>query len=129
MLRYHELIRACRRPLGTTINPALMTLGNMLCAPTDEEAVEKGLRGAQYFGYVFGWMHGHLNPGRDNIYRDFRRKQDAATATVEAQDTAVALERHEDIMESLELFAKGGSAVSPARACRERRGRTRRGSP
>jgi alkanesulfonate monooxygenase SsuD/methylene tetrahydromethanopterin reductase-like flavin-dependent oxidoreductase (luciferase family) len=155
VLRYYELIRACRRPLGKTINPALMTLGNMLCAPTDEEAVEKGLRGAQYFGYVFGWMHGHLNPGRDNIYRDFRRKQDAATATLEAQDTAVALEpedesaralyrmgrrgmfmgspayitenirayeaahvdvllflsqcgdrRHEDIMESLELFAK-----------------------
>ena len=63
VLRYYELIRACRKPLGKTINPALMTLGNMLCAPTDEEAVEKGLRGAQYFGYVFGWMHGHLTRG------------------------------------------------------------------
>ena len=38
-----------------------MTLGNMMCAPTDEEAIETGLRGAQYFGYVFGWMHGQTD--------------------------------------------------------------------
>ena len=97
------------------MNPALMTLGNMLCAPTNEEAVEKGLRGAQYFGYVFGWMHGHLNPGRDNIYRDFRRKQEAATATLEAQDTAVALEPEDESARALYRMGRRGMFMgSPA---------------
>jgi alkanesulfonate monooxygenase SsuD/methylene tetrahydromethanopterin reductase-like flavin-dependent oxidoreductase (luciferase family) len=115
VLRYYELIRACKQPLGATMNPALMTLGNMLCAPTDEEAVEKGLRGAQSFGYVFGWMHGHLTPGRDNIYRDFRRKQEAATATLEAQDTAVALEPEDESARALYRMGRRGMFMgSPA---------------
>ena len=146
--RYFELIRACREPIGQAMNPALLTVGNMMCAPTDEEAVDRGLRGAQYFGFVFGWMHGHLTPGRDNIYREFRRRSDAEQAAdqLEPEDeSARALYRmgrrgnfigspafirenclkyeaahvdallffsqcgdrkHEDIMESLELFAR-----------------------
>jgi alkanesulfonate monooxygenase SsuD/methylene tetrahydromethanopterin reductase-like flavin-dependent oxidoreductase (luciferase family) len=123
----------------------------MLCAPTDELAIERGVPSAQYFGFVFGWMHGKLNPGRDNIYREFKRQaeavgESAAAATLEPEDeSARALyrmgrrgnfigspefirenclkyeaahldgllffsqcgdRRHEDIMESLELFAK-----------------------
>jgi alkanesulfonate monooxygenase SsuD/methylene tetrahydromethanopterin reductase-like flavin-dependent oxidoreductase (luciferase family) len=86
-LRYFELIRACREPIGAAMNPALLTVGNMLCARTDEEAVERGLRGAQYFGFVFGWMHGHLTPGRDNIYREFlRRSSEGAADSMEPQD-------------------------------------------
>ena len=146
--RYFELIRACREPIGQAMNPALLTVGNMMCAPTDEEAVDRGLRGAQYFGFVFGWMHGHLTPGRDNIYREFRRRSDAEQAAdqLEPEDeSARALYRmgrrgnfigspafirenclkyeaahvdallffsqcgdrkHEDIMESLDLFAR-----------------------
>ena len=91
-LRYYELIRGPQEPLGAAINPALLTPGNMLCAPTDEEAVDRGLRGAQYFGYVFGWMHGHLTPGRDNIYRDFRTRADAETSA-QAQDIATPWSR------------------------------------
>ncbi len=147
-LRYFELIRGCREPIGLAMNPALLTVGNMLCARTDEEAVDRGLRGAQYFGFVFGWMHGHLTPGRDNIYREFRTRQDsseAADALEPEDESARALYRmgrrgnfigspdflrvncrkyedahvdallfftqcgdrkHEDIMESLELFAR-----------------------
>ncbi len=150
-LRYYELIRGCRAPLGAAMNPGLLTVGNMLCAPTDEQAVERGLPSAQYFGFVFGWMHGRLNPGRDNIHREFRKRADAESATAAAaalepeDESARALyrmarrgnfigspdfirenclkyeaahldallffsqcgdRRHEDIMESLELFAK-----------------------
>jgi alkanesulfonate monooxygenase SsuD/methylene tetrahydromethanopterin reductase-like flavin-dependent oxidoreductase (luciferase family) len=117
--RYYELIRACRRPLGQTINPALMTLGNMMCAPTDEEAIAKGLRGAQYFGYVFGWMHGHQNHGRDNIYRDFRRKQEAATATLEAQDSAVALEPEDESARALYRMGRRGMFMGSPEYIRE----------
>jgi alkanesulfonate monooxygenase SsuD/methylene tetrahydromethanopterin reductase-like flavin-dependent oxidoreductase (luciferase family) len=82
--RYYELVREMRRPLGKAINPALVTLGNMMCAPTDEEAVEKGLSGAQFFGFSFGWTHGPVKHGRDNVYREFRRRLEAAN-TKEAE--------------------------------------------
>jgi alkanesulfonate monooxygenase SsuD/methylene tetrahydromethanopterin reductase-like flavin-dependent oxidoreductase (luciferase family) len=106
--RYFELIRACREPIGQAMNPALMTVGNMLCAPTDEDAVERGLRGAQYFGFVFGWMHGHLTPGRDNIYREFRRRNDAEQA-------ADALEPEDESARALYRMGRRGNFIgSPA---------------
>jgi alkanesulfonate monooxygenase SsuD/methylene tetrahydromethanopterin reductase-like flavin-dependent oxidoreductase (luciferase family) len=152
--RYWELIRACRQPIGAAVNPGLIAGGNMFCARTDEEAVKKGLSGAQFFGFVFGWMHGHNTYGRDNVYREFRKRADAEDSA-EAREAATDLEpedesakvlyrmgrrglfigspkfirdnvrqyeaahldilnlfsqcgdrKHEDIMESLELFAK-----------------------
>ncbi|HLF71704.1 MAG TPA: LLM class flavin-dependent oxidoreductase [Dehalococcoidia bacterium] len=78
--RYYELVSQCRNPIGKAMNPALVTVGNMMCAPTDEEAVEKGLRGAQFFGFSFGWTHGAVKHGRDNVYREFRQRYDAAAA-------------------------------------------------
>jgi alkanesulfonate monooxygenase SsuD/methylene tetrahydromethanopterin reductase-like flavin-dependent oxidoreductase (luciferase family) len=106
--RYFELIRACREPIGQAMNPALLTVGNMLCAPTDEDAVERGLRGAQYFGFVFGWMHGHLTPGRDNIYREFRRRNDAEQA-------ADALEPEDESARALYRMGRRGNFIgSPA---------------
>jgi alkanesulfonate monooxygenase SsuD/methylene tetrahydromethanopterin reductase-like flavin-dependent oxidoreductase (luciferase family) len=106
--RYFELIRACREPIGQAMNPALLTVGNMLCAPTDEDAVERGLRGAQYFGFVFGWMHGHLTPGRDNIYREFRRRNDAEQA-------AAALEPEDESARALYRMGRRGNFIgSPA---------------
>jgi alkanesulfonate monooxygenase SsuD/methylene tetrahydromethanopterin reductase-like flavin-dependent oxidoreductase (luciferase family) len=83
--RYYELVRGCRRPLGEAMNPALVTLGNMMCAPTDVEAVEKGLRGAQFFGFAFAWTHGPVQHGRDNVYREFRQRSDAAASAAEAE--------------------------------------------
>jgi alkanesulfonate monooxygenase SsuD/methylene tetrahydromethanopterin reductase-like flavin-dependent oxidoreductase (luciferase family) len=92
--RYWELIRACKRPIGQAMNPAVGTMGNMFCARTNEEALARGLSGAQYFGFVFGWIHGHQNFGRDNVYREFRRRRDAASA--EQQEAATALEPEEE---------------------------------
>jgi alkanesulfonate monooxygenase SsuD/methylene tetrahydromethanopterin reductase-like flavin-dependent oxidoreductase (luciferase family) len=110
--RYFELIRACREPIGQAMNPALLTVGNMLCAPTDEEAVERGLRGAQYFGFVFGWMHGHLTPGRDNIYREFRRRNDAEQA-------ADALEPEDESARALYRMGRRGNFIGSPDFIRE----------
>jgi hypothetical protein len=52
-----------------------------------EEAVKKGLSGAQFFGFVFGWMHGHNIYGRDNVYREFRKRADAEDSA-EARESA-----------------------------------------
>jgi alkanesulfonate monooxygenase SsuD/methylene tetrahydromethanopterin reductase-like flavin-dependent oxidoreductase (luciferase family) len=148
--RYYELIREMRRPIGKAINPALVTLGNMMCAPTDEEAMAKGMSGAQFFGFSFGWTHGPVRHGHDNVYREFKHRLEHAEsleslATEPEDEGAKALyragrrgmfmgspeyirsnvrkyeaanvdmlmfilqcgdRRHEDIMASLELFAR-----------------------
>ena len=93
--RYYELVRQIRRPIGKAINPALVTLGNLMCAPTDEEAVDKGLSGAQFFGFSFGWTHGPVRHGRDNVYREFRRRTDAAASAVETE-SATQLEPEDE---------------------------------
>ncbi|HWC28465.1 MAG TPA: LLM class flavin-dependent oxidoreductase [Dehalococcoidia bacterium] len=93
--RYYELVRQIRRPIGKAINPALVTLGNLMCAPTDAEAVEKGLSGAQFFGFSFGWTHGPVRHGRDNVYREFRRRTEAA-ASVAAAESATENEPEDE---------------------------------
>ncbi len=83
--RYYELIRQIRQPIGKAINPALVTLGNLMCAATDEEAMDKGLSGAQFFGFSFGWTHGPVRHGRDNVYREFRKRLERTQSATEAE--------------------------------------------
>jgi alkanesulfonate monooxygenase SsuD/methylene tetrahydromethanopterin reductase-like flavin-dependent oxidoreductase (luciferase family) len=72
--RYYELVRGCRRPLGAAMNPGLATIGNLMMADTDEEAMARGLEGAQYFGFVLGWSNGAVQHGRDHVHREFKKR-------------------------------------------------------
>lgn len=85
--RYYDLIRRCRTPIGKAMNPALVTVGNMLCAETDELAVERGLEGAQFFGFSLGWTHGAVKHGHDHVYREFRQRQAARESTASLEPT------------------------------------------
>jgi alkanesulfonate monooxygenase SsuD/methylene tetrahydromethanopterin reductase-like flavin-dependent oxidoreductase (luciferase family) len=114
--RYYELIRQCRRPIGKAMNPALVTLGNMMCAPTDEEAVEKGLSGAQFFGFSFAWTHGPVKHGRDNVYREFRRRTDAAESAAEA---ATANEPEDESARALYRAGRRGMFIGAPEYIRE----------
>jgi alkanesulfonate monooxygenase SsuD/methylene tetrahydromethanopterin reductase-like flavin-dependent oxidoreductase (luciferase family) len=63
-------------------------------------------------------MHGHQNHGRDNIYRDFRRKQEAASGT-QAQDTAVALEPEDESARALYRMGRRGMFMGSPEYIRE----------
>jgi alkanesulfonate monooxygenase SsuD/methylene tetrahydromethanopterin reductase-like flavin-dependent oxidoreductase (luciferase family) len=148
---YWDLIRDECIPIGEAINPAVATVGNLHCAPTDEEAIEQGAEGAAFFGYAIG-RNGPpaapRRPGLDHINREFAERQAAATPVpeLEAEDESARTlqragargrfigspdfirenlrayetahldalifiaqcgsRRHEDIMSSIELFAK-----------------------
>ena len=116
--RYYELVRACRRPLGLAMNPAILSVGNMHCAPTNEQAIAEGLEGAQFFGFVFGWMHGHLNYGKDNIYREFRRRRDAE-ASAGGQDTATEMEPTDESARALYRMGRRGAFIGSPEFIRE----------
>ncbi len=73
---YYRLVREECRPIGKAINPAIAVLSSLMCLDSDDEAVEKGLEGAQFFSYSLGHYYGPTGathrPGRENIYRQFR---------------------------------------------------------
>jgi alkanesulfonate monooxygenase SsuD/methylene tetrahydromethanopterin reductase-like flavin-dependent oxidoreductase (luciferase family) len=105
--RYYDLIRRCREPIGKAINPALVTVGNMLCAETDELAVERGLEGAQFFGFSLGWTHGPVKHGRDHVYREFRQRQ-AAQASAAGRESATSLEPSDESARALYRAGRRG---------------------
>jgi alkanesulfonate monooxygenase SsuD/methylene tetrahydromethanopterin reductase-like flavin-dependent oxidoreductase (luciferase family) len=103
-------MRSCRQPIGAAVNPGLIAGGNMFCAKTDEEAVKKGLSGAQFFGFVFGWMHGHNTYGRDNVYREFRKRADAEDSA-EAREAATDLEPEDESAKVLYRMGRRGMFI------------------
>jgi alkanesulfonate monooxygenase SsuD/methylene tetrahydromethanopterin reductase-like flavin-dependent oxidoreductase (luciferase family) len=73
---YYSLVREECFPIGEAINPALAVLSVLSCFETDEEAIEKGMEGAQFFAYSLAYYYnpftgGAHTPGRKNIYREF----------------------------------------------------------
>lgn len=153
---YWELVREECMPIGEAINPAVTALGSLMCCPTNDEAIAKGVSGAQMFGFLLG--RGQRNYGRDHFHRQFAslsedermtqyaRRQGLQVVDDEPEDESIRAlyrasrrggfigspefiretirkyeaahidlllfiaqcgnRRHEDIMASLELFAK-----------------------
>jgi len=73
---YYELVREECYPIGAAINPALGVLSVLSCFDSDEEAIDKGLEGAQFFAYSLAYYYnpftgGNHKPGQTNIYKTF----------------------------------------------------------
>jgi alkanesulfonate monooxygenase SsuD/methylene tetrahydromethanopterin reductase-like flavin-dependent oxidoreductase (luciferase family) len=73
---YFRLVREECFPIGAAINPALATVTILSCFDTDEEAIAKGMEGAQFFAYSLAYYYnpftgGNHKPGQKNIYKDF----------------------------------------------------------
>src|SRR3990172_8638145 len=49
--------------LGAAINPALAVLSVLSCFDSDEEAIEKGMEGAQFFAYSLGYYYNPFTGG------------------------------------------------------------------
>jgi hypothetical protein len=63
-------------PIGRAINPALAVLSILSCFDSDEEAIAKGMEGAQFFAYSLGYFYnpftgGNHKPGNAHIYKQF----------------------------------------------------------
>jgi alkanesulfonate monooxygenase SsuD/methylene tetrahydromethanopterin reductase-like flavin-dependent oxidoreductase (luciferase family) len=113
--RYWELVREECTPIGYAINPAVTSLGNMMCCPTNEEATEKGLSGAQMFGFLLG--RGQRNYGRDHFHREFKSLEGNQRQAMYAQRQGIDLSASEPEDESSRaLFRasqRGGFIGSP----------------
>jgi len=73
---YFELIREECYPIGQAINPAIAVLSSFMCAPTDEQAVERARAGAPFFSFALSHYYGGSaadphESGRRNLWREY----------------------------------------------------------
>jgi alkanesulfonate monooxygenase SsuD/methylene tetrahydromethanopterin reductase-like flavin-dependent oxidoreductase (luciferase family) len=169
---YHATLAARATPIGLAVNANVACVTTFMCAPREDQAVARGLEGANFFGYSLGhyYVFGDHRPGRTDVWAEYQQRRDqvgyspqVAAAAEEgrlgaklAQDGTSGLRgavgtpdqireflrryeeaevdqvvfvsqagrnRHEDIMESLELF---GREVLPEFREREERRQARK---
>jgi alkanesulfonate monooxygenase SsuD/methylene tetrahydromethanopterin reductase-like flavin-dependent oxidoreductase (luciferase family) len=132
---YYDIIRseACV-PIGHSVNANIAMVGGFSCHADAEEARRRGLDGFRFFGYALGhhYIFGEHLPGRTNIWANYEQARDllpiarggaGAIGSPEEIDRHLrqfeeagvdqmifvqqgGKNRHEDICESMELFAK-----------------------
>ena len=78
---YYELIGSeeCV-PAGFAVNPNVAVVLPMMLAPSEAEAIDRGIDGAHFFGYSLGHYYGlseHV-PGRTDVYEEFAQNRDQA---------------------------------------------------
>ncbi len=126
---YTTFERECN-PIGRTVNPNIAVVAGFMLHPDSEEAVRRGARNFQFFGYALShfYITGSHIPGRFDLWEDFQRNMpensEPTTGIGSPSQVAQNLEalekagvdqvvfvqqagnnRHEHICESLELFA------------------------
>jgi alkanesulfonate monooxygenase SsuD/methylene tetrahydromethanopterin reductase-like flavin-dependent oxidoreductase (luciferase family) len=132
---YYDIIKseACV-PIGHSVNANIAMVGGFSCHADAEEARRRGLDGFRFFGYALGhhYIFGEHQPGRTSIWANYEQARDllpiarggaGAIGSPEEierhlrrfEDAGVdqmifvqqgGRNRHEDICESMELFAK-----------------------
>src|SRR5436305_324224 len=78
---YYELLDSeeCV-PAGFGVNANVAVVLPMMLAPSEAEAIERGIDGAHFFGYSLGHYYGlseHV-PGRTDVYKEFASNRDQA---------------------------------------------------
>ncbi len=75
-------------PVGEHVNPNVACVTPMMCATTEEAAVERGLEGGNFFGYSLGhyYIFGDHVPGTTDVWKEFveRRAEKGFSPDVEA---------------------------------------------
>jgi len=75
---YHATLasEACV-PAGFAVNPQIAITIPMMCHPSEDEAIARGLDGAHFFGYSLGhyYIFGSQKPARTDIWREFQERR------------------------------------------------------
>ena len=65
-------------PVGHHVNANVACVTPMMCAPSEEEAVARGLEGGNFFGYSLGhyYVFGDHRPGITDVWAEFVQRRD-----------------------------------------------------
>ncbi len=73
---YYAIIRSDECvPIGWSVNPNICMVSSFSCHEDREEAVRRGLKGFEFFGYALGSLYGFgiHKPGRVDLWSEFER--------------------------------------------------------
>jgi alkanesulfonate monooxygenase SsuD/methylene tetrahydromethanopterin reductase-like flavin-dependent oxidoreductase (luciferase family) len=74
---YEKVLAEQCVPVGKAVNANVACVTPMMCAPTEEEALMRGLEGGNFFGYSLGhyYVFGEHVPGTTDVWKEFVEKR------------------------------------------------------
>ncbi|TML26929.1 MAG: LLM class flavin-dependent oxidoreductase [Actinobacteria bacterium] len=76
---YYAIVSSDRCvPAGFAVNPNVAVVLPMMCHPDEQEAIERGIDGAHFFGYSLAhyYVFGEHHPGTTDIWDEFQAHRD-----------------------------------------------------
>ena len=83
---YAQVIRQRCVPVGLAVNPQVACVTPMMCSRREEEALARGLEGANFFGYSLAhyYVFGEHVPAGTNVWEEFLERRGKAGYAPEA---------------------------------------------
>src|SRR4029079_10257080 len=75
---YHRTLAKEGVPVGKSVNAQVACVSTFMCAPTEDEAIARGLEGANFFGYSLGhyYIFGDHQPGVTDVWQQYQERRD-----------------------------------------------------
>src|SRR3954453_6957107 len=73
---YKTLAEECV-PIGDAVNPNVAAVTTFMCAPTEEEALARGVEGGNFFGYSLAhyYVFGRHTPAQTDVWAEYERQR------------------------------------------------------
>jgi alkanesulfonate monooxygenase SsuD/methylene tetrahydromethanopterin reductase-like flavin-dependent oxidoreductase (luciferase family) len=83
---YEAVLRDRCVPVGLSVNPQVACVTPMMCARREEDALARGLEGANFFGYSLAhyYVFGDHVPAGTDVWDEFLRRRDSTGYSPEA---------------------------------------------
>src|SRR3954467_1402969 len=87
---YYKTLEEEGSPIGAAVNPNVACVTPMMCAPTESEAMARGLEGGNFFGYSLAhfYVFGDHQPGVTNVWDEYVERRDQMGYSPEAAAAA-----------------------------------------
>jgi alkanesulfonate monooxygenase SsuD/methylene tetrahydromethanopterin reductase-like flavin-dependent oxidoreductase (luciferase family) len=73
-------------PIGDAVNPNVAAVTTFMCADTEQQAMDRGVEGGNFFGYSLAhyYLFGRHAPARTDVWEEYRAQRDEHGFSMEA---------------------------------------------
>jgi alkanesulfonate monooxygenase SsuD/methylene tetrahydromethanopterin reductase-like flavin-dependent oxidoreductase (luciferase family) len=74
---YHSTLEREGVPIGDAVNANVACVSTFMCHPDENEAMRRGLEGANFFGFSLAhyYVFGRHQPGRTDVWSEYQRRR------------------------------------------------------